>query len=73
MKIGNEYFLLMKVGDLVIPRVPWGMNSNRIGLVIEKSLDHGNGWIVLWTKINGYQLQCHIDDALLVIAEKEQL
>ena len=61
----------MKVGTLVIKRSRWGINSQIIGVVVDKSYKKNDSWLVLWTLEKGYKLQEHISSALLDLSDED--
>lgn len=54
------------VGQLVVLRTIWNLQSHRIGIVIEL-YEEPDKYRVMWTTPNGYELKIHVKDALMPI------
>lgn len=56
----------MHIGALVSKKSRWGIDSQLIGIVVDKSNHVDDGWTVLWTLSDKrYKLQEHIGSALI--------
>lgn len=55
------------VGQLVVLRVRWNLNSKRLGIVVDYEDYESDKLVVMWTKENGIELSIHLQDALLPI------
>jgi hypothetical protein len=56
------------VGKLVMKRVRWGLNANRLGMIIEES---DNKRRVMWKQVDRLVFTWHDADALLDISEAQ--
>lgn len=59
----------MNIGALVVKRSRWGINSQIIGIIVDKSYKKNDCWLVLWTLAKSYKLQEHMGSALLDLSE----
>jgi len=59
------------VGQLVVLRTLWNLQSYRIGVVVEV-VEQPDKLLVMWTTKNGYELKMHIRDALTPITNANQ-
>jgi hypothetical protein len=60
----------MAPGSLVVTKNRWGIDSLRIGIVIERSETREDCWVVLWSTKDSHRLQEHREDTLLELDEE---
>lgn len=60
------------VGQLVVLRSLWRLQSNRIGIVVEQISESRDRLLVMWTTKEGIELKVHIQDALMPITKATQ-
>jgi hypothetical protein len=57
------------VGQLVVLRSVWTLQSGRLGIVVEQPMQHEDKFVVMWTTPHGIELKTHIKDALTPVTE----
>lgn len=57
------------VGQLVVLRSLWNLQSYRIGVVVEHFEEKSDKFIVMWTTERGIELKIHIKDALMIVSQ----
>jgi len=57
------------VGQLVVLRSLWNLQSHRIGVVVEQVEEKSDRFIVMWTTAKGIELKMHIKDALMIVSK----
>jgi hypothetical protein len=59
----------VKLGDLVVKKQRWSIDSNILGLVLGRG--HApSEWVVMWTLgTSEVQLKLHLESALLVVSD----
>jgi|LauGreDrversion4_2_1035121.scaffolds.fasta_scaffold958219_2 predicted nucleic acid-binding OB-fold protein len=57
------------VGQLVVLRSLWNLQSYRIGVVVEQVEEKSDRFIVMWTTTKGIELKMHIKDALMIVSK----
>jgi hypothetical protein len=55
------------LGQLVVLRTRWNINSGDIGIVVSKEDFPDDRLVVMWTTSDGIKLKVHIQDALLPV------
>lgn len=55
------------LGQLVVLRTRWNINSGDIGIVVSKEDFPDDRLVVMWTNSDGIKLKVHIQDALLPV------
>lgn len=55
------------VGQLVVLRTIWNLQSHRIGIVVDQ-IEDSDRLMVMWTVPEGIKLVVHIKDALIPIS-----
>lgn len=55
------------VGQLVVLRTIWNLQSHRIGIVVEQ-IEDSDRFMVMWSVPEGIKLDMHIKDALIPIS-----
>jgi len=55
------------LGQLVVLRTLWNLQSHRIGVIVEKIDDESDKFLVMWTIPKGIELKIHVKDALMPI------
>ena len=58
------------IGKLVVLTARWNLSSDRVGIIIDKSLSQENVFLVMWTDKNGVKLRYHLIEALLPVNDK---
>lgn len=54
------------VGQLVVLRTIWNLQSHRIGIVVALQ-EEPDKYLVMWTTPKGYELKVHIKNALMPV------
>ena len=56
-------------GQLVVLKTRWNIQSNRIGVILDRVKDTKDAVIVMWTDINngGIKIKTHLIDALFQV------
>jgi len=56
-------------GQLVVLKTRWNIQSNRIGVILDRVEDTKDAVIVMWTDINngGIKIKTHLIDALFQV------
>lgn len=62
----------MNVGDLVITKQRWGLDSQRLGIIVERTSTGDDTWLILWSTKMSYKLKEHIGEALIIIESLEK-
>lgn len=59
----------MHPGSLVRLKYPWTLGSNCLGILICKSENNENAWLVLWSIKSSYKIQEHLANSLLELSQ----
>lgn len=57
------------MGQLVVLRTLWNLQSHRLGVVVEQS-DQDDRFVVMWTTKDGIELKTHLKHSLMPVSDR---